>query len=131
MGPSENECFRPIFMDPLGNCAPNTYLPSSTPLELWHKQRIDSLMNCITLEVYDRWGIKMFESTDEKKCWDGKAPNGSPAKEGTYYYIARLDETTISNKETTICGCFASYYIKKLKGPTLLKGYMELLRGQK
>ncbi len=32
--------------------------------------------------IYDRWGKKVFESTDIKQSWDGKG-----ADDGTYYYI--------------------------------------------
>lgn len=37
--------------------------------------------------VYDRWGLKMYEWTDENGGWNGQAKNGSPAPDGTYYYI--------------------------------------------
>jgi gliding motility-associated-like protein len=37
--------------------------------------------------VYDRWGLKMHEWTDENQGWDGKAKNGKEAPDGTYYYI--------------------------------------------
>ncbi|MCW3086378.1 MAG: hypothetical protein JWP12_3744 [Bacteroidetes bacterium] len=38
-------------------------------------------------QVYDRWGLKMFEWNDEHSGWNGKAKNGAPAPDGTYYYI--------------------------------------------
>ena len=47
------------------------------------------------MEVYDRWGIKMFETTETIKCWDGKTMGGTPAKEGTYYYIATFGEVAL------------------------------------
>jgi gliding motility-associated-like protein len=37
--------------------------------------------------VYDRWGLKMSEWTNEEQGWNGKAKNGKPAPDGTYFYI--------------------------------------------
>jgi gliding motility-associated-like protein len=49
------------------------------------------LKKCISLEVYDRWGVKMFESVGADNCWDGSNPSEKkPAVEGTYYYVATL-----------------------------------------
>ena len=40
------------------------------------------------LIIYNRWGTKVFESTDSKKDWNGKNKNdGSDCAEGTYYFI--------------------------------------------
>ena len=80
-GDGRNDCFHPSIT--LLN------VPTSTTTA-------DSLQNtltkCTTLEVYDRWGIKMFESTDTQKCWDGKTKSGALANEGTYYYIAKFGD---------------------------------------
>ncbi|MFZ5552217.1 MAG: PKD domain-containing protein [Bacteroidota bacterium] len=38
------------------------------------------------VEIYDRWGLKMFESGDNVKRWNGKA-KGDAVTEGVYYYI--------------------------------------------
>ncbi len=97
-GDNKNDCFHPVFMDPACNCAApctNTNGPSQATMDL--------LETCFTLEVYDRWGIKMFESNSTKNCWDGTTMHGTPAKEGTYYYIAKF-------------------------GDKVTKGYVELLR---
>lgn len=63
----------------------------------------DTLKHCMYLEVFDRWGIKMFESapentgTDASNCWDGTdQKNKKPCVDGTYYYIAKLGKTAIN-----------------------------------
>ncbi|HWY33224.1 MAG TPA: gliding motility-associated C-terminal domain-containing protein, partial [Nitrosopumilaceae archaeon] len=38
------------------------------------------------ITVYDRWGLKMWESTSVNGAWDGKV-SGKEASDGTYYYI--------------------------------------------
>ncbi len=39
------------------------------------------------IEIYNRWGKKVFESNDVHAQWDGKI-NGSSADEGVYYWMA-------------------------------------------
>ncbi len=40
------------------------------------------------LEIFDRWGLKVFESSDTKTLWNGKINNtGADAPDGTYFYI--------------------------------------------
>ena len=82
-GDGLNDCFRPALN--LQN-VPNITSPDS--LEA-------ALAQCITLEIWDRWGLKMFESDDNVKCWNGKTKKGTPAKDGTYYYIARFKEAVV------------------------------------
>ena len=42
------------------------------------------------LVIYDRWGVKVFESTDKNNDWNGKVNNsGADCPAGTYYYILK------------------------------------------
>jgi gliding motility-associated-like protein len=44
--------------------------------------------NCIkelNYEVYNRWGQKVFQSSDKSSCWDGTF-NGKPSESGAYVY---------------------------------------------
>src|ERR1041385_552115 len=58
-GDNKNDCFHPVFMNPACNCVPLGCPASGGPTQ----ETMDLLETCFTLEVYDRWGIKMFEST--------------------------------------------------------------------
>jgi gliding motility-associated-like protein len=52
--------------------------------------------NCIQsfkFEIYDRWGEKVFETTDQKICWDGKY-NGKQMNSGVYVYALDAVKTT-------------------------------------
>jgi gliding motility-associated-like protein len=40
--------------------------------------------------IYDRWGIKVFETNNINTAWDGKTTSGMPSSAGTYYYIIKL-----------------------------------------
>ncbi len=41
----------------------------------------------INWQIYDRWGVLVFESNDPATGWDGKNKNGKPCTDGTYYYV--------------------------------------------
>lgn len=49
----------------------------------------------ISLEVFNRWGNRVYRSADYKNDWDGRSTEGirvsSDLPEGTYYYIVILD----------------------------------------
>jgi CHU_C Type IX secretion signal domain/PKD domain/SprB repeat len=92
-GDLDNSCFTPaICKNPTSNS-----LNCKGP-------EVEKLKSCIRLEIYDRWGVKMFESIGSNNCWNGRNMNDStPATAGIYYYVATL-------------------------GKTVLKGYLTLLR---
>jgi gliding motility-associated-like protein len=54
-----------------------------------------------TLIIYNRWGLKVFESADAATGWDGTF-NGNYCAEGTYYWV--LPYTDIFNNSDTLQG---------------------------
>ena len=60
----------------------------------------EELKQCIQFTVYNRWGIKVFESSASKTCWDGISTEGNFCAEGTYFYIAKLKNSAISGYVT-------------------------------
>ena len=48
------------------------------------------------LEIYNRWGTKIYEST--LGGWDGYTTAGKPADDGTYFYIFK-GISSISQKD--------------------------------
>ena len=43
------------------------------------------------ITIYDRWGLKLFETSDANMHWNGKSNNtGADCPDGTYYYIINL-----------------------------------------
>ncbi len=56
-----------------------------------------TLQECIQLEIYDRWGLKVFESSNGKSCWNGlNYKNNLMCAGGTYYYVARFEKSRIN-----------------------------------
>lgn len=41
------------------------------------------------LEIFDRWGVKLFESTEPNVHWDGHTTSGAMCADGTYYFVLR------------------------------------------
>jgi gliding motility-associated-like protein len=56
------------------------------------------------LEVYDRFGTFLYESTDPTKGWRGVYPNGGIAEVGTYWYTIRYVD--VSGKSNLLKGDF-------------------------
>jgi gliding motility-associated-like protein len=52
----------------------------------------------ISLQVFNRWGQKMYEFTGAKAAWDGLTTSGALVPEGTYFYFIKAssfdDKTT-------------------------------------
>ena len=58
------------------------------------------------MEIYDRWGKKMYETSSWAKGWNGGLDNatGSPVPDGTYYYIVDLKDRCSNEPKTTYTG---------------------------
>lgn len=81
---------RVIRVDVISNIAvPNVFTPNGDG-----KNDIFTLqannMGDITFTVFDRWGLKMFETTEFGNVkWDGKTKSGNIVTDGTYFYIIK------------------------------------------
>lgn len=59
-------------------------------------------------QVFDRWGSKIFETTNHQEKWDGRAKKGPYVPEGVYVYFIRL--TTSSGIEVEKTGEITVFY---------------------
>lgn len=65
---------------------PNAFSPNRDNInDTWNIQYLESYPGC-TIEVYDRYGQKVFSSEGYKKPWDGSF-KGHELPVGVYYYI--------------------------------------------
>jgi gliding motility-associated-like protein len=55
-------------------------------------------------EIYDRWGVKIYEWSDNTTGWNGKDKNGNLCSDGVYYYI--VDATGIDGAKYKPAGFF-------------------------
>lgn len=47
-----------------------------------------------SMEIYDRFGVKIYSSEKVNQCWDGRTTSGMPCSDGTYFYILQLTVNT-------------------------------------
>ena len=87
---------------------PNIFTPNNDK----ENNTFEIPVNCINkyqITIYNRWGLKVFETTYANEYWDGTLMNkGKETPEGTYYYILNITD----NKDVA----------------ALYKGFLTLLR---
>jgi len=59
--------------------------------DIWHLEFIQSFYPMATIEVYDRWGVRVFDSVGYPKPWDGSY-GGHELPAASYYYIIDLKD---------------------------------------
>ncbi|MFH0867085.1 MAG: gliding motility-associated C-terminal domain-containing protein [Bacteroidota bacterium] len=69
-----------------GMIVPNVFTPNGDGFNDDYYIRCSGMSN-FYLQIYNRWGVLMFESGSPSVRWDGKTLSGELASEGTYYYI--------------------------------------------
>ncbi|MCW8899011.1 MAG: gliding motility-associated C-terminal domain-containing protein, partial [Flavobacteriales bacterium] len=47
----------------------------------------EAISACTNIEIFNRWGMKMFESKGQNIGWDGRTTAGEEVPDGTYFYI--------------------------------------------
>jgi gliding motility-associated-like protein len=68
---------------------PNIFTPNGDGInDLWLIQYLGTYANC-RVQVFNRYGQKVFESTGYNTPWNGKY-NDQPLPFGTYYYVIEL-----------------------------------------
>ncbi|MCB0400849.1 MAG: gliding motility-associated C-terminal domain-containing protein [Flavobacteriales bacterium] len=51
----------------------------------------EQISGCVNIQVFDRWGIKLYESQGLNSGWDGRTTAGSKVPDGTYFYIIEVN----------------------------------------
>jgi gliding motility-associated-like protein len=64
----------------------------------------------LSCEIYDRWGLKIYNWDKKNDGWDGRSLSGSKATEGTYFFILKIKP------------------LGDGKAPFIKSGYLTLLR---
>ncbi|HEY0109146.1 MAG TPA: gliding motility-associated C-terminal domain-containing protein, partial [Fibrella sp.] len=71
---------------------PNAFTPGSAPNAILYPSH-RGLVSLKYFRVYNRWGVKVFESNDLAKGWDGTF-NGEPQPMGVYVYVVEATTPT-------------------------------------
>jgi gliding motility-associated-like protein len=82
--------------------APNAYSSNGDGLNDQFKW-LPVFVKDFNIQIYNRWGQRIFESTDKHESWDGKV-NGNPVQEDVFFYIIRY--TGYDSSNNTLSGNF-------------------------
>ncbi len=69
----------------------------------------------IEIQVFNRWGNLVFETTDPDINWDGKNLQGKDLAEGVYFYTCKVFEQRVSGI---------------VRNPEILRGTIQIIRGR-
>ena len=97
-----------IYVDlPSGLIAPNVITPNGDGKnDMFYLDALN--IGQITMYVFDRWGLKIFEATDfGKMSWDGKNHSGTIVSDGVYYYVIKA--TGLDNKPYELKGTISVF----------------------
>lgn len=79
---------------------PNVFSPNNDGIN--DVFRVEYLaVSDFSLLIFNRWGHKVFESTDPGRAWDGTSNNG-PLPESTYYYL--INYVDVFDEKQTVNG---------------------------
>jgi len=66
---------------------PNVFTPNGDVLNDFFEMRSLCYFEQFRIVIFNRWGKKMYESTNPGFKWDGKTDGGTECSEGVYYWI--------------------------------------------
>ncbi|MEO1653705.1 MAG: gliding motility-associated C-terminal domain-containing protein, partial [Bacteroidota bacterium] len=83
---------------------PNVFTPNGDGVnDLWEVPLLNSFETA-RIQIFNRWGDRVFESTGYNVPWDGTF-NGNPVANSTYYYVIELNpEPTVRPLRPEISG---------------------------
>lgn len=70
---------------------PNVFTPNGDALNDEFCIEYENVRS-VNVQIYNRWGARVFESDDKTLCWDGKT-SGTSVHEGVYYYLIEGEGT--------------------------------------
>jgi len=77
---------------------PNVFTPNNDNINDTFRPIEIECVNEEVLLIFNRWGVKVFESFDLLTGWDGNT-NGNPCTDGTYYWIVEYTNTNNNEKK--------------------------------
>ncbi len=95
---------------------PNVFTPNGDNQHDVLRPRINRFVERVEIAVFNRWGVKVYESEDPLLGWDGTTLGGEPVNDGTYLYKCRVFERQADGSVVEV-------------GNAPLSGAIEVLRG--
>jgi gliding motility-associated-like protein len=95
---------------------PNTFTPNGDgDNDLYRPFPTFKFIAKVDMQIFNRWGEKVFETQKPAIDWDGKNQKGNELEEATYYYTCRVFEQRVEG------------IVPKEQ---VLTGFIQLIRGQ-
>ncbi|MDF7822245.1 gliding motility-associated C-terminal domain-containing protein [Runella sp. MFBS21] len=92
---------------------PNVFTPNNDGKnDLFQPLTCPLFVESVVFVVYNRWGQKLFETTNPSLNWDGKTSDGQEVPAGTYFYQATVKFKTIQPTSEAV----------------VIKGWVQLVR---
>ena len=80
---------------------PNAFTPNGDGFnDVFVPFRPYAFVERVEFNVFNRWGNKVFETSDPELNWDGRGNNGVELAEGTYHYYCKVFYLDISGGES-------------------------------
>jgi gliding motility-associated-like protein len=93
----------PNILTPNGDGKNDTFTPMTC----------SAFIKTISIEIYNRYGVKVYESSGETLNWDGKSSNSTELSTGTYFYVSQVVIQRLDKNDEV---------------PTTIKGWVELIK---
>lgn len=93
-------CFQPLIL-------PNVFSPNGDGFNDVFTAGQTFTYEDFAITIWNRWGIKVYESVNPYFEWNGNDMNGDKLPDGTYFYVAslkHLDEEDLQKGSVTILG---------------------------
>ncbi|HEX2899056.1 MAG TPA: gliding motility-associated C-terminal domain-containing protein, partial [Bacteroidia bacterium] len=55
-----------------------------------------------TCQVFDRWGVRLWETQNKTHGWDGKNAKGEDVTDGVYFYLAKVGNREFVGEVTLV-----------------------------
>ncbi len=69
---------------------PNVFTPNRDCINDLFEIKNENVVNKFSITIYNRWGKKVFETTDINEMWDGTI-KGNKATDGVYFYSIEIE----------------------------------------
>jgi len=93
---------------------PNVFTPNGDGRnDTFEPMRCPRFVQTIEFVVYNRWGVKVYESAGPTLSWDGKTSDGTELPSGLYYYQATVRYAVVDRNAP----------------PQVIKGWVQIIRG--
>lgn len=84
----------------IDNCTdytlPNVFTPGGDLINDLFGPGTYKYIESVDVKIYNRWGVKLFETTDPAVNWDGTySATGAEVPDGVYYYVATVNEVRL------------------------------------